>query len=177
MNQEIVSEQLAALHKDAFGWALHCCRGDAARAEEVLQDAYVKWLQGRLHYGGTGSVKAWWLEVIRLTALEEWRRHRRGWNLIERVRDWFSDDATDEPEDRRPHPARQADLDDESLRLRKLLALLPARQAEVLHLVFYENLTIKESAAVMHVGLGSARTHYERGKRRLREWLEQEGIE
>jgi len=29
----------------------------------------------------------------------------------------------------------------------------------------------------MHVGLGSARTHYERGKRRLREWLEQEGIE
>ncbi|MCI0540320.1 MAG: RNA polymerase sigma factor [Verrucomicrobiales bacterium] len=174
MKPEPLSDQLAALHKDAFGWALHCCRGDAALAEDVLQNAYVKWLQGRLHHSGTGSVKAWWLEVIRLTAHEEWRRSRRGWNLFERMRDWFGDDPTDEPEDQRPHPARQAELDDESARLRGLLAKLPARQAEVLHLVFYENLTIEEAARVMRVGLGSARTHYERGKRRLREWLESE---
>jgi RNA polymerase sigma-70 factor (ECF subfamily) len=42
----------------------------------------------------------------------------------------------------------------------------------VLHLVFYQDLSIAEAADVMDVGLGTARTHYERGKARLRQLLE-----
>lgn len=173
MNPNELSTQLAAMHTEAFGWALHCCHGDAGLAEEVLQNAYVKCLQGRLHHDGAGSVKAWWLEVIRWTAREEWRRRRRSeGRLMAWLRSWFGD--AEEPADAHPHPARQTELDDEAARLRGLLARLPARQAEVLHLVFYEHLTIAEAAAVMGVGVGSARQHYERGKRRLRELLEQE---
>jgi RNA polymerase sigma factor (sigma-70 family) len=173
MNTEQLSSQLAALHTEAFGWALHCCRGDAGMAEEVLQNAYVKCLQGRLHHDGAGALKTWWLEVIRFTALEEWRRRTRSeGRLLAWLRSWFGDE--EEPADARPNPARQVELDEEAARLRTLLARLPARQAEVLHLVFYEHLTIEEAARVMRVGLGSARTHYERGKRRLREWLELE---
>ena len=47
-----------------------------------------------------------------------------------------------------------------------------ARQAEVLHLVFYQDLTINEAAQIMDVGIGSARQHYERGKARLRTLLQ-----
>ena len=39
--------QLAALHRESFVWARHCCGGSAGRAEDVLQDAYVKILDGR----------------------------------------------------------------------------------------------------------------------------------
>ncbi len=45
---------------------------------------------------------------------------------------------------------------------------------EVLHLVFYQGLTLEESAAVVGISAGSARTHYERGKARLRELLAEE---
>jgi RNA polymerase sigma-70 factor (ECF subfamily) len=173
MNPDELSHQLAALHAEAFGWALHCCHGDAGLAEDVLQNAYVKCLQGRLRHDGTGSVKAWWLEVIRWTAREEWRRRTRSeGRLAAWLRSWFADG--EEPADTHPHPARQVELDEEAKHLRGLLARLPARQAEVLHLVFYEHLSIAEAASVMRVGLGSARTHYERGKRRLRELIEPE---
>jgi RNA polymerase sigma-70 factor (ECF subfamily) len=62
--------------------------------------------------------------------------------------------------------------DERNAELRRCLAQLPTRQAEVLHLVFYQDLTIQEAANVMRVGLGSARQHYERGKARLRSLLQ-----
>jgi DNA-directed RNA polymerase specialized sigma24 family protein len=51
------------------------------------------------------------------------------------------------------------------------LATLPRRQREVLQLVFYHELSLAQCAEVIGVSIGSARTHYERGKSRLRERL------
>lgn len=163
-----IAEQLEALHVPAFGWALHCCGGDVWRAEEVLQNAYLKMAQGNLRPSGGSSFRTWWFGVIRFTAHEEFRRLRYRESLLGKLWLQLSGDVRDP----RPSPAQQAELDEQTMQLRAALALLPARQAEVLHLVFYQDLSLSEAAAVMKVGVGSARQHYERGKARLRSLLQ-----
>ncbi len=164
------ADQLEALHPDAFGWALHCCGGDHSRAEEVLQNAYLKMAAGRVSFSGASSFKTWWFGVIRLTAREEFRRLRYRESLLGRLLLQLGG----EPYDPRPGPARQIEMDEQAVLLHAALTRLPARQAEVLHLVFYQDLSLSEAAAVMKIGLGSARQHYQRGKDRLRSLLQTE---
>jgi RNA polymerase sigma factor (sigma-70 family) len=162
------ANQLEALHPDAFGWALHCCGGDHSRAEEVLQNAYLKAAAGRVFFSGASSFKTWWFGVIRFTAHEEFRRLRYRESLLVKLLNQLAGDQHDP----RPSPSRQVELDEQTVQLRAALAQLPARQAEVLHLVFYQDLSISEAAAIMKIGLGSARQHYERGKTRLSSLLQ-----
>jgi len=156
---------LESLHLDAFGWSLHCCGGDAGRAEDVLQNAYLKIAADRVRFDGRSAFKTWWFGVIRLTALEERRRARFRESLLGKLLASFT-------EEHHPSPSRQIERDEQAARLRAALEKLPARQAETLHLVFYQDLTLNEASQVMQVSLGSVRQHYERGKARLRELLQ-----
>lgn len=164
MNDELAG-QLAALHADAFGWSLHCCAGDRSRAEEVLQIAYLKAADGRARPGGLSSLKTWWFGVIRFTAREEWRRHRFRQTLLGRLWQQALGEGSSDPA---PSPIRRMEYGERAQALRRCLALLPARQAEVLHLVFYQDLTLSQAAGIMGVSVGAVRQHYERGKARLR---------
>lgn len=162
-----LATQLEGLHVAAFGWALHCTGGDPAAAEDALQASYLKILDGRARFDGRASFRTWVFAVIRRTAAEERRRAGgRRWLPLGR-------DATGgEPVDTRTDPAMRAVRADETDRLETALGRLSPRQREVLHLVFYQELTIAAAAAVLGIGLGSARTHYERGKATLRKLLE-----
>ena len=75
--------------------------------------------------------------------------------------------------DGRPDPASALTQREETTELARALAELPVRQREVLHLVFYEDLTIAAAAGVLGIALGTARTHYERGKLALRRRLKE----
>lgn len=167
MKDDLLS-QLEAMHADAFGWAMHCCGGDYPRAQDVLQNAYAKVLQESAGYDGRSQVKTWWFGVIRFTAFEEIRRVRYRESLLGKLMSWVTHDMA---QDSQPSPSRQLEMDEQSHHLRAMLAKLPARQAEVLHLVFYQDLTLDAAAGVMGISPGSARQHYERGKARLRALL------
>src|SRR5258708_16935780 len=149
---------LEAQHLESYGWALSCCRRRRDEAENVLQLVYLKVLSGKAVFDGRSSFKTWLFAVIRKTAAHEYRME-----LLRRLR--LSQLA--KAIDAKP-PIEQNGVE---IRLKEALAKLPARQREVLQLVFYHDLSIVEAAKVMGVGIGSARTHYERGKKQMRRRL------
>ena len=167
MSRVDLAQQLEQLHLAAYGWALSCCEGNRAAAEDALQATYLKILDGRARFAGRSSLRTWVFGVLRRTAAEEYRRGgARRWRPLSLVE---SHPATGSE---RHHPDAGVLRSEESRGLLAALETLPARQREVLHLVFYQDMTIAEAAEVLGVGVGTARTHYERGKAALRGRLE-----
>jgi RNA polymerase sigma factor (sigma-70 family) len=161
MEDPHIREQLEILHVAAYGWALYCCGRDRVETEDVLQTVYLKILEGKARFDGRSSLKTWLFAVIRKTAAEERRR-----SIIRILRFRFLGDSEDHLSEDTPEDS----LYDSEHRavFRRALASLPRRQQEVLHLVFYQDMTIEETAAAIGISAGSVRTHYERGKKKLR---------
>jgi RNA polymerase sigma factor (sigma-70 family) len=164
IDRDELLRQLELLHPDCYGWALSCCDGDRQEAEEVLHSAYATILDGRAQFNGRSNIRTWAFGVIRMTSRAQRRRRFLRWLRWERPLVVDSADPS-------PDPAAVAERNDEKGKLVDALAKLPVRQRELLHLVFYQDLSISEAADVLAISLGTARTHYERGKQRLREWL------
>lgn len=164
--------ELEKLHGASFGWALSCCRRDRADAEEVLQTVYLKILEGKARYRGDSNLKTWLFAVIRKTAITEYRKR-----LLRALRSMATVNPARERNAFSAEPAAAFERSEAQKQFQTALEHLPARQREVLHLVFYEGLSVREAAIVMRVSIGSARQHYERGKKHLRESLDREELD
>lgn len=162
-------DSLESAHEAAWGWALSCCRGDGEEAMELLQDSYAKVLGGAAVFGHRSRFETWLFGVIRRTAMEH--RRRRALRLV--GLDRYRRSAHPLP---RPTPVDPVEHGERAATLTRCLNALSTRQREVLHLVFYQELTIEEAADAMGIGVGAARQHYHRGKRNLLALLDREGL-
>ena len=166
MNDYELRAELEKHYRESYGWALICCSHNPAEAENVLQAVYLKALEGKARFDGQSSFKTWLFAVIRRTAIDERRRR------------WPTPFRSDRYEERVKRTACEESPDEAVYRseiralFRRALVELPRRQREVLQLIFYHDLSLAEAAEVMGVSLGSARSHYERGKQRLRQLME-----
>jgi RNA polymerase sigma-70 factor, ECF subfamily len=168
MDRADLEQQLEQLHPASFAWALGCCRRDRSDAEEVLQDTYLKILDGKARFDGRSSLKTWVFSVIRRTAAA----HRR-------LR-WFRDLRFVAGRDIEAIAAGEESVEQRVIHSERASALLRAigrlarRQREVIELVFYHDMTVDEAAEVVGVSVGTARVHYQRGKLRLLSELKRE---
>jgi RNA polymerase sigma-70 factor (ECF subfamily) len=157
--------ELERLHSASFAWAMHCSRQRRNEAEDLLQDAYIRVLEGRACFDGRSTLKTWLFGVIRNVRRE---RARRDWLRLAVLERRHGEEPAAEPA---LNPEQLLHRCENNHRLREAVERLPRRQQELMHLVFYQDLTIAESALALGISLGSARTHFERGKARLREHL------
>jgi len=170
-------ESLKPHHADSFGWALACCFWNREFAEDVLQESYLRVLEGSAKFAGKSSPKTWFFGIVKRVAAETHRRQKRQSELNLRL---VAEDQTAVLVGDAAQSCTLAELvsaQESSRQLTDCLMLLSERQREVLHLIFYSELTLEEASAVLQVSLGSARTHYHRGKQRLSQLLDRTRID
>ncbi|UZD22030.1 RNA polymerase sigma factor [Algoriphagus halophytocola] len=153
MNRSQLDHILKAHHRDAYLWARQCCSFEDELAKDVLQQSYLKILEGQAKLKDASKAKTWLFSIIRYTAIDELRKAGRVIPLL---------DSYDPVE-----PTEEVDETD----YEAIIKLLPDMQREVILMVFYHQMTIAQSAEILQIGLGTARTHYERGKKKLKELI------
>ena len=166
MKHDELAQGLEALHPAGYGWAMSCCGWRREDAEDVLQLSYLKILSGEARFDHRATLKTFVFAVIKRTAAEQQRR--RWIRQVALVRWWEGRPAPRPSMD----PETAAHVGEMSARLIAALQQLPPRQRDLLHLVFYQDLTVDDAARVLGVSAGTARTHFDRGKKRLRQMLD-----
>jgi len=151
--QEYIYTQL---NRESYLWARQCCSYNDENAKEVMQIVYLKLLEGKATYLGKANLKTWFFSIIRFTAFDFLKNTTNHLNI----------------EDIELHVAESSKVSSDNYL--RIIAELPARQQQVLLLVFYHNLKLHEVAEVLNIGLGSVRTHYDRGKKRMKTLLTKE---
>lgn len=165
-----LAAEMERLHPDSYGWALACCRHDADEAGDTLQTAYLKVLQAKARFEGRGEFKSWLFGVIRRTASERrrqhWRRHLALLRFAETSLCATAGSAVPGV------PSEEMASRERAEQFRSLLNRLPERQRQILHLVYYQQLSVSQAAEAMGISTGSARQHFDRAKKRLARALE-----
>ena len=155
-NPHVSRSALEAIHSQVYGWALSRCDFDHAVAEDLMQQAYVELLSGSARFDKKSTLKTFVFSVVQNLARSRFRRITSRLRLI---RQYPQEELTDAIE-----PAEDSGI-------WSAVKALPARQRDIIELVFCRELTIEQASAVMGVTTGTGRVHYDRAKKALRDRL------
>jgi RNA polymerase sigma factor (sigma-70 family) len=164
-NKLITPAQLAELHDGAWRWTMSIVSKDQATADDVLQQVYLKIIEGRARYDGRSTLKTWLYGVIRNTGYRHYRRRVKDQLKVAKFGADREIDGVGVIDDA---PLAR---DRNKLLVAQAMNQLPARQREVLELTVYREFTLEQCASILGIGVGSVRTHYHRGKASLRNSL------
>lgn len=143
--------------------------GDAADAEEILQEVFLQvWNQADRYDPARSSVSTWLVLITRSRAIDRLRSRR----VAERTAD-----AADREKGRdhtSPRGVGNVFRQERHLRLQQELARLPEEQRQVLEMAYYEGMTQSEIASRTSIPLGTVKTRTLLAVRKLREALQDE---
>jgi len=141
---------------------------DHSSADELVQDVMLTlWRKAHLYSPEKASVPTWVFTIARNKKIDAIRRARR----FEEP----EDDTTPVLEDDGPGPEGILAAQQESRRLKEMLAALPVDQREVLELSYFSDLSHGEIAHDLQIPLGTVKSRLRLGLGRLRSAFQENG--
>jgi RNA polymerase sigma-70 factor (ECF subfamily) len=135
--------------------------GDRARAEDLLQDVYLRaWYRAVDYHPGKGEPLAWLVTIARNRAIDMGRGANEKNLPLDSV-----------PEEDRSNSQGVAS-DDESLRLHRCISQLDAAQRQSIFCAFFHGLSHSEIARRFSEPVGTVKTRIRRGLASLKQCLE-----
>ena len=154
-------EALVRSHRERaqrLAWRL--VGGDAAAAEDVTQEAFVKAFRGLPGFRGEAALETWFYRIL-VRQAHSYRRWRG-------VRDFWDGGSSLEPRDPFPDPTRDPGL---QRRIAAALDQLTKSQREVFVLVHLEGFRVRECAELLGKPIGTVKSHLHRALAGMRREL------
>lgn len=155
MEKTVYDRAVAGCLDAVYRTALNCCR-NRQDAEDVVQTAFLKLLECDTPFQDETHIRRWLIRVAVNEAHSLWRSFwRRNVSSLE--------EQTAEPVFSQP----------EYSDLFYAVQDLPVRYREVVHLYYYEEYSIREIAALLHLSETAVQTRLMRARRKLKQHLKQ----
>ncbi len=167
-DQTALRELLDRYRPRLWGYLWHQAGEDRDRAEDLLQEVCIAIWRHAASFRGEARVATWIFRLAHNRALNARRdrdRHPEGHqvNLV---------DAED-PQFTVPH---DEDLHIARLDLGTALCRLPERQREIIALLFVSGFTMAETAAILHIPLGTVKSRLAQARESLRTAVQSDRI-
>jgi len=142
---------------------LHRLTGDRSRAEDLCQETLIKALKGLPRFRSDSSLKTWLFRIAHNVVTDSVRGADPAGQSLEEM-----DERGRTPE--APHSGPQARIEEAQMRraVERAMAGLPQQQREVLHLFYWDELSVSEIAAAMRMPEGTVKTLLFRGRQAMR---------
>ena len=150
-------EELIGLHqKSLYAAAFNICR-NADDANDAVQDTFIQYYTSKKQFHDQEHLKAWLLRVAINRAKDIsrsfWRKNKIS------IEDCSGEIPFESQEEH--------DLFEEVMKL-------PGKYREVIHLYYYEDLSVKEIARILRITEGSVKMRLSRGRNSLRNVFKEE---
>ena len=154
--RQSLEELIEAYQKSLYAAAFNICR-NTDDANDVVQDTFIQYYTTKKQFQDEEHLKAWLLRVAINRAKDIsrsfWKKNRL--SIVDYA------DAV-------PFESR------EETGLFEAVMRLPEKYREVIHLYYYEDLSIKETARILRITEGSVKMRLSRGRSFLRDVFKEE---
>jgi RNA polymerase sigma-70 factor, ECF subfamily len=141
---------------------------DEADVEDVLHDVMLQlWEQGHRYNFNEKGVRGLLVTLARRRSLDRLRRKAAYWRATESLKRDFDNPLTHE----KAPATNQAEVNDLSELLNRVIETLPAAQKEVIDLAFFKGMSQREIAFKMKIALGTVKTRLHLALRKLHNYL------
>ena len=167
---EALSELYDRYSRMIFSLAMNAV-GDAATAEEITQDVFVRvWERAGQYRADQAKVSTWLTSIVRHRAIDQLRR--QGVRPEGQSIGWA--DLSPEAEPSTAGPEQDAELALQRRRIRAAVAQLPEEQRQVLALAYFQGYSQTAIAGALSLPLGTVKTRIRLAMDKLRAMLQAE---
>lgn len=167
--EEAALNELVALYgQRLYAYAIRLT-GEPSTAEDVVQECLIAVWQGAERFRGDGRLIAWLLGIVHHKALSQVRWSER------RQTDLLSTEH--EIATAAPGPADLAERNERNNLVQAGLESLSVEHRLVLELIFYQGMSLKETAQICDCPIGTIKSRLNYAKNRMKGLLHRQGLD
>lgn len=156
-------EAIVGRHREAVFRYAYLQLGDAAEAEDVAQEAFIRAYRSFYRFDPARPLRPWLLRIARNVARNRWRGWMRRVRATERWRNEVEMEAAAEG-------ARSLDeMGEAAAQLKGIVEALREPDRQVIYLRFFLGLTLEETGETLSLPIGTVKSRLSRALDRLRE--------